>query len=67
VLAANADVTLAAPFKYDNTVDFNPATGSPALTGAAFTSTKLAGLTSTGTYRGACASGDTWWKGWTKY
>jgi hypothetical protein len=67
VLAAVTDVTLTAPFKYDNTVDFNPATGSSALTGAAFTSTKLAGLTSTGSYRGACASGDTWWKGWTKY
>jgi hypothetical protein len=67
VLAAVTDIALTAPFKYDNTVDFNPATGSPALTGAAFTSTKLAGLTSTGTYRGACASGDTWWKGWTKY
>jgi hypothetical protein len=67
VLVTNDDVALTAPFKYDNTVDFNPATGSPALTGAAFTHTKLAGLTSTGTYRGACASGDTWWRGWTKY
>ena len=66
VLALNSDVSLTAPFKYDNTVDFNPAAGSPALTGAAYTHPKLAGLTSV-TYRGAAAGGDTWWKGWTKF
>jgi len=66
VLAANTDVALAAPFKYDNTVDFNPAAGSTALTGAAFTSPKLTGFTSVN-YRGASTSGDTWWKGWTKF
>lgn len=66
VLAANSDVALMAPFKYDNTVDYNPAAGSPALLGAAFSNPKLAGFTSV-TYRGATASGDTWWKGWTKF
>ena len=66
VLATNTDVALAAAFKYDNTVDYNPAAGSPALTGAAFTSPKLTGLTSV-VYRGATASGDSWWKAWTKF
>lgn len=66
VLATNNDVALGAPFKYDNTVDFNPAASSPALTGAAFSNAKLTGLTSV-TYRGATASGDAWWKGWTKF
>jgi hypothetical protein len=67
VLANCSDVNLTAPFKYDNTVDFNPASGSPALSGAAFTDNKLlSGFTSV-TYRGACGSGDNWWKAWTKY
>ena len=66
VLTNTSDVMLTAPFKYDNTVDFNPAIGSPALTGAAFTDSKLSGLT-TVSYRGATAAGDTWWKVWTKY
>ena len=67
VLATNNDVALTAPFKYDNTVDYNPAAGSPALTGAAFTHPKLAtGFTSV-THKGAAAAGDTWWKGWTKF
>ncbi len=66
VLATNNDVALAAPFKYDNTVDFNPAAASPALTGAAFTNAKLTGFTSV-TYRGATNISDAWWKGWTKF
>lgn len=66
VLATNNDVALTAPFKYDNTVDFNPAAASPALTGAAFTNSKLLGLTAVN-YRGATAAGDGWWKGWTKF
>jgi hypothetical protein len=68
LLTNTADAALTAPFKYDNTVDFNPAAGSPALSGAAFANTKI---TSTffkqTTYRGACGAGDTWWKGWTKF
>ena len=66
VLATNNDVALAAPFKYDNTVDFNPASASPALTGAAFTNAKLTGFASV-TYRGATNISDAWWKGWTKF
>lgn len=66
VLSLNTDVALTAPFKYDNTVDYNPSIGSPALSGAAFTNSKLAGFTSVA-YRGACANGDTWWKNWTRY
>jgi len=58
---------LGAPFKYDNSVDFNPAPGSPALTGASFSDGKLAtGFSAVG-YRGAAAAGDSWWKGWTKF
>ncbi len=67
VLPANNDVNLAAPFKYDNTVDFNPTAGSPALAGAAFTNPKLASGFTVVTHKGAAASGDTWWKGWTKF
>jgi hypothetical protein len=67
ILTNNSDVQLSAPFNY-STPDFNPATNtSPAATGASFTSTKLAtGFTSVN-YKGACAVGDTWWKGWTKF
>jgi hypothetical protein len=67
VLNTVADVQLTAPFKYDNTVDFNPTTGSPALTGAAFTHPKLASFFNAVTYRGACNSADAWWKSWTKF
>lgn len=66
ILANTSDVMLTAPFKYDNTVDFNPTTGSPALTGASFTDPRLSTFTSV-TYRGAAAAGDTWWKTWTKF
>jgi len=66
ILTNCSDVQLTAPFNYSSP-DFNPAAGSPALSGAAFTHTKLAtGFTSV-TYKGACASGDTWWKTWTKF
>lgn len=66
ILTNCSDVKLTAPFDY-SAPDFNPASGSPALSGAAFTNSKLAtGFTSV-TYKGACASGDTWWKGWTKF
>lgn len=67
LLTNTTDAGLTAPFKYDNTVDYNPAAGSPALSGSAFTDPKLAtGFTSV-PYRGAAASGDIWWKGWTKF
>jgi len=67
LLANTSDAGLGAPFKYDNSVDFNPAPGSPALTGASFSDGKLAtGFSAVG-YRGAAAAGDSWWKGWTKF
>jgi hypothetical protein len=61
------DVKLAAPFNYTSP-DFTPMAGSPLLTNASFTDTKLAGLASV-TYTGAVGSAGTadadWWKGWT--
>ena len=65
ILTNNTDVGLGAPFNYTNP-DFNPTAGSPAATGASFANAKLSGLTSV-SYKGACAVGDTWWKGWTKF
>lgn len=68
LLATTADAGLTAPFKYDNTVDFNPASGAAAATGADFTLSKLSGgFFAPTTYRGAAAIGDTWWKTWTKF
>lgn len=67
LLTNTSDVALGAPFKYDNTVDFNPTAGSPALSGASFTDGKLATGFSQVNYRGAAAAGDSWWKGWTKF
>ena len=67
ILPTTADVLLTAPFKYDNTVDFNPATGSPALIGSAFTDPKLTSFFTPTTYRGACDANDVWWKTWTTF
>lgn len=61
------DVQLTAPFQYDNTVDFNPSSASPALSGAAFTDTKLSTWFTSVNYRGACNSADAWWRGWTRF
>ena len=68
ILTNASDVKLMNPFGYDQSVDFNPAPGSPALTGAIFTSPKVnnASFTVT-TYRGATAQNDTWWKNWTSF
>jgi len=67
LLTNTTDAGLGAPFKYDNTVDFNPAAGSPALGGSGFTDAKLTTVFTPVSYRGATAPGDTWWKGWTKF
>jgi hypothetical protein len=68
VLATAADAGLVAPFKYDNTVDFNPAAGSPAASGGDFTNAKVTvGFFTSTSYRGAASVGDTWWKGWTRF
>jgi hypothetical protein len=69
ILAANDDVKLAAPYNYSSP-DFTPQEGSPLLTGADFTNSKLtSGFTPT-SYRGAVGpsgSADAdWWKGWSK-
>jgi hypothetical protein len=68
ILTANSDVGLTAPFNYSNP-DFNPAAGSPATSGASFISAKLSagGFFTSVSYKGACAAGDRWWQGWTKY
>jgi hypothetical protein len=65
ILTNCSDAMLTAPFNY-TAPDFNPAAGSPAATGASFTNTKLTGFQQVA-YKGACATGDTWWKTWTKY
>jgi hypothetical protein len=66
IFTNNMDVSLVAPFSY-TTPDFNPSTGSVAVSGAAFANPKLiTGFTNV-TYKGACAVGDTWWKNWTKF
>lgn len=67
LLSNTSEVQLTAPFQYDNSIDFNPASGSPALTGAAFTDTRLATWFTSVGYRGACNGGDTWWRGWTRF
>jgi len=65
IFTANTDVSLASSNSYTG---FNPspATGSAALSGASFISSKLAGM-QTVPYRGAVGSGDTWWQGWTRF
>lgn len=66
ILTNCSDAGLIAPFNYINP-DFNPAISSPAVSGASFTNPKVStGFTSV-SYKGACAVGDTWWKGWTKF
>lgn len=68
ILAANSDVKLAAPFNY-SAPDFTPQSGSPLLTGASFSNTKLNDPFFTQvTYRGAVGTSGAdadWWKGWT--
>ncbi len=66
ILTNNTDAGLIAPFNYSNP-DFNPAAGSVAVSGASFTNPKVANGFSTVAYKGACAPGDNWWKGWTKF
>jgi len=69
VLSANDEVKLVAPFNYTNP-DFTPQPGSPLLSGASFSNSKLASDFTATTYRGAVGpSGEdaTWWKGWTKF
>lgn len=66
ILDKAADAMLADPFNHAGNPDYTPQTGSPLLGSANFTNTKLAGFTQV-TYRGAVGTGDTWWKGWTRF
>ncbi|HEX5152411.1 MAG TPA: hypothetical protein VFW07_13270 [Parafilimonas sp.] len=67
ILITNDEVKLTAPFNYANP-DFTPQAGSPLLSGASFTNSKLTNTFFTPvTFRGAVGdSGDdaNWWKGW---
>jgi hypothetical protein len=68
LLAATTDVGLAAPFKYDSSVDFNATANSVAATGGDFVNAKLSNTFFIATtFRGAAGVGDTWWKGWTSF
>jgi hypothetical protein len=66
-LASNAELMLAHPFRVANP-DFRPTTGSPALTGASFTNSRLAdAFFTTTTYVGAFSQNDTWMDEWTEF
>jgi hypothetical protein len=67
LLTTAAEVMLTDPFKYDNTVDFNPLNTSPVLSAADFTNPKVASWFTSTSYVGACSDTDTWWKVWTKF
>ncbi len=64
IYTTNDEVALTNAFNYTNP-DFTPKVGSPLLSGASFTSSKLSTLTPVA-YRGACGTDNAdWWKGWT--
>jgi hypothetical protein len=62
---ANSSVMLTAPFNYVMP-NFNPMAGSPVLTGASFTNTKLGSGFTTVAYRGAFGATD-WTAGWANF
>ncbi|MCS3796806.1 hypothetical protein [Niastella sp. OAS944] len=66
ILDLTTDVKLTDPFNHTGSPDYTPQAGSPLLGSADFNNSKLAGFTQV-TYRGAVGTGDTWWKGWTKF
>lgn len=67
ILAANTEVLLTNAFDLVN-FDPTPTGSSPLLTGASFAANKLqGGFFATTTYKGAVGTGDTWWKGWTRF
>jgi hypothetical protein len=66
IMTDNTDVNMSS---FNSYTGFNPtpASGSPLLTGASFSSPKTAGLENV-SYRGAVgSSSDTWWQGWTRF
>lgn len=66
ILTNSSDVKLTDAFNVTGSPDYSPQTGSPLLSGAAFTHAKLTGFTPV-SYRGAVGPGDNWWKGWTSF
>lgn len=62
---ANDSVKLGSPYGNPANYNFLPQAGSPALTGASFASTKLAGFNTT-THRGAFGAND-WTKCWAEF
>lgn len=63
-----SEIMLTAAINQSGSPDWNPAAGSPALTGADFSNSKVSNnFFSSTSYRGACGQSDTWWKGWTKF
>jgi hypothetical protein len=64
ILDSNYKVGLGAAYNY-STPDFNPALSGAAASGASFNHPKLSVGFTPVSYRGACAVGDSWWKGWT--
>ena len=68
ILTNSSDVKLTDAFNVTGNPDYTPLAGSPLLTGASFTHTKLATGFTIVTYRGAVGgTSDTWWKGWTSF
>ncbi|HNB82085.1 MAG TPA: hypothetical protein PLP14_08320, partial [Chitinophagaceae bacterium] len=66
VYTLNTDVQLTNPFNYTSP-DFRPSSGSPVLTGAAFTDAKLStGFDNTPTYRGAFGTVN-WTQDWASF
>ena len=70
IYATNDEVKLTAAFNYANP-DFTPQTGSPVLSGASFTNSKVASGFKPVSFRGAVGAAGTedgdWWKGWTSF
>lgn len=69
ILASTADVKLANAWAPAGTTpNFTPGSGSPLLTGGAFTNPKLATWFTQVTYKGAVKdANDTWYAGWTNF
>lgn len=65
IMNINSEAGLNDAFNYTNP-DFSLKSNSPANSGAKYGNAKLTGLQQVG-YKGAAGSGDTWFKGWTRY
>jgi hypothetical protein len=68
LLTNTSDAGLVAPFKYDNSVDWNAAAASAASSGADFSNGKLSNnFFTVTTFRGAAGVNDNWFRGWTLF